>query len=1323
MDKSTSTSMTASMRANQEARPSPPPPPPPPLLQLNPTTTSNEWVEIVEPKSKKRIYANLETGICAKQAPSGAQVRKSEDFSDLWWELYDRKTGKYYYYNSEQQKTSWLRPDEKQQSNGRSHPSNGKGTGVKNKSLLIIPVLKLQTFKKLSSPSSREEGDLEIEKCDATTQTIASNLVSTGTQTIRDTELEKEFGEKLHINSDSGRSKNVAIISDSSFTNSKPTPRQENITTAAEPTTTKTNGRPNRNEPSHHFTTHRHLSDLNRSDRAAYERNMNQQKMFAGNVVTNAKISSAKTKSSLGHGTLAGDGGVPASPHNRPLIEGFTNSNSEDKEAQNNNNNNNDNSNDDYIRYFGSSGKQTASFNREAGKTLSIHTPIRGLNNQTSTFGSGQTKASSSTASSSTRPPKPNSAANNTATDNSILQQHKMTTNNLSHYLVREARSMGIALISDDEMDEDEPDSEDEFAVDDDEDTDLRSDLNASQDFGDESSEGWKSFSSDHESPGGGRGSDATNSTSRLSSSRPSSNSNLTNQQQQQPQPGASPLLLATSDGVSSAFTFAPNQPILRPKLPVTSASAQSNQANHLIDDEKNPASCLSQQLDHRKLVENFKKSRQSSSFGLHESLGRAYKLDANHAVQRIMHVADTYFHSYDTNKQDQQSTDRQLRQLSTISTLPRPHKDTKDKVALTSNAVIDADYDVVEENCNYHSDIENHHNQASGSKITSTNLLPNHSNNTTTTISSQKSSIFGQSPQTPGSGGGGGGGHFDRNKSTRGSTFSVESFARENLSRHPKKGGLLFNRKVKWSRMITWTKNPIKQPMISSVSSDLNSDSIASFKLIQQYMGDRKVSMNKKYRQIMAQVGCGGSISDTSTSRGGGVSQESGGQDLSSKRSVGSVNRSSSITSTGSTRISHDKQHNNSNLPDATSGNVASSNPTLIHNNSRIPNIPDRLRDELAYELVSRGCVKSALRDEIYVQLARQLTENPHQDSVSWGLVLMSILLNYFSPSNKFSPFLLSFLETHSHPMARDVCMPRLEKRLRQNWLSYCRKPADGKEISIVRLSITKWPQYCGVFGESLERIMELQACSPYLKTLRLPWILTTLGEKLIATGGMETEGIFRCAADHDLIAQLRLEIDCVDFRKISDELQVRLLLCNVQDPHVIAGLLKLFFRQLSEPVFPSNIYDLCLQSGQQDEQACQRVFQEQLSNLNKDVVAYLIRLLQMLAQPDKVANTKMDNSNLSMVWAPNLLRSPDDSMRLPNGLGGYSQSTAGESKSGSKWSIAGSSTANQQDQPDGHHQPAPSQSMIFEQTRQEMQFVRSLLVHLDTSFIENVV
>lgn len=48
--------------------------------------------------------------------------KKTSDVENQWWELYDKKTSRFYYYNASSQKTVWHRP------------SNGD----------IIPLAKLQ---------------------------------------------------------------------------------------------------------------------------------------------------------------------------------------------------------------------------------------------------------------------------------------------------------------------------------------------------------------------------------------------------------------------------------------------------------------------------------------------------------------------------------------------------------------------------------------------------------------------------------------------------------------------------------------------------------------------------------------------------------------------------------------------------------------------------------------------------------------------------------------------------------------------------------------------------------------------------------------------------------------------------------------------------------------------------------------------------------------------------------------------------------------------------------------------------------------------------
>lgn len=158
------------------------------------------------------------------------------------------------------------------------------------------------------------------------------------------------------------------------------------------------------------------------------------------------------------------------------------------------------------------------------------------------------------------------------------------------------------------------------------------------------------------------------------------------------------------------------------------------------------------------------------------------------------------------------------------------------------------------------------------------------------------------------------------------------------------------------------------------------------------------------------------------------------------------------------------------------------------------------------------------------------------------------------------------------------------------------------------------------------------------------------------------------------------------------------------------IASLLKLWYRELEEPLIPHEFYEQCIAHYESPEAAVAVV--HALPRINRLVLCYLIRFLQVrggprpghvpnsslgtpltpapphappqpthccpaqvFVQPANVAITKMDVSNLAMVMAPNCLRCRSDDPRV-----------------------------------------------IFENTRKEMSFLRVLIQHLDTSFMEGV-
>ena len=74
--------------------------------------------------------------------------------------------------------------------------------------------------------------------------------------------------------------------------------------------------------------------------------------------------------------------------------------------------------------------------------------------------------------------------------------------------------------------------------------------------------------------------------------------------------------------------------------------------------------------------------------------------------------------------------------------------------------------------------------------------------------------------------------------------------------------------------------------------------------------------------------------------------------------------------------------------------------------------------------------------------------------------------------------------------------------------------------------------------------------------------------------------------------------------------------------------------------------------------------------------MLTYLIHFLQDFAQPEVVALTKMDSSNLAMVFAPNVLRCTSQDPKV-----------------------------------------------ILENTRKEMNFIRTLITTMDTSSITYVI
>lgn len=152
-----------------------------------------------------------------------------------------------------------------------------------------------------------------------------------------------------------------------------------------------------------------------------------------------------------------------------------------------------------------------------------------------------------------------------------------------------------------------------------------------------------------------------------------------------------------------------------------------------------------------------------------------------------------------------------------------------------------------------------------------------------------------------------------------------IEKYAQDNLNLNcgrPKGLRLLFRKKFSVRDILSWSKDPIPQPMLAMVDGEklLKREACNLFRLVQVYMGDRK-----------ANVGM-----------------------------------------------------------------------TL---------------DGVAMDIVNTAFSKPPLRDELYVQICRQTTENPRKESLRRGWELMAVCLAFVPPSATFEPYLEGYMNRHRDP------------------------------------------------------------------------------------------------------------------------------------------------------------------------------------------------------------------------------------------------------------------------------------------------------------------
>ncbi|XP_055131358.1 rho GTPase-activating protein 22 isoform X4 [Symphalangus syndactylus] len=168
------------------------------------------------------------------------------------------------------------------------------------------------------------------------------------------------------------------------------------------------------------------------------------------------------------------------------------------------------------------------------------------------------------------------------------------------------------------------------------------------------------------------------------------------------------------------------------------------------------------------------------------------------------------------------------------------------------------------------------------------------------------------------------------------------------------------------------------------------------------------------------------------------------------------------------------------------------------------------------------------------------------------------------------------------------------------------------------------------GIFGQRLEdTVHHERKYGPRLAPLLVEQCVDFIRER-----GLTEEGLFRMPGQANLVRELQDSFDCGE----------KPLFDSTTDVHTVASLLKLYLRELPEPVVPFARYEdflSCAQLLTKDEGEGTLELAKQVSNLpqaNYNLLRYICKFLDEVQAYSNV--NKMSVQNLATVFGPNILR-----------------------------------------------------------------------------------
>ncbi|XP_049847228.1 rho GTPase-activating protein 12-like isoform X1 [Schistocerca gregaria] len=137
-----------------------------------------------------------------------------------------------------------------------------------------------------------------------------------------------------------------------------------------------------------------------------------------------------------------------------------------------------------------------------------------------------------------------------------------------------------------------------------------------------------------------------------------------------------------------------------------------------------------------------------------------------------------------------------------------------------------------------------------------------------------------------------------------------------------------------------------------------------------------------------------------------------------------------------------------------------------------------------------------------------------------------------------------------------------------------------------------------------------------------------------------MKTVGLYRASGNLSQVQKIRLQVNQDNYKALEEE----------EDVHVLTGALKLFFRELKEPLIPCKMFSKALDaSSKSQEEEKLKDFQDIVKSLPKPNRCTLKFLLQhLLRVTEYKADNQMSIHTLAIVFGPSLMWPEEESQNI---------------------------------------------------------------------------